>query len=74
MHGVGKWVSHTKKKKPRNFYKGDFDQGFKHGHGKFVWASGNIYNGEYRDDERDGFGEMKWTDGSIYAGTWKHGI
>jgi len=33
----------------KDTYIGDFKEGKKHGHGKYIWANGNIYEGNWID-------------------------
>ena len=52
-------------------YKGDFQNGLRHGYGTITWPSGNSYEGEWRNGNRNGFGTYKWASGASYSGEHK---
>jgi hypothetical protein len=54
---------------------GTFQNGLKHGKGK--WKSGNgpgpvaQYEGDYENDKKNGYGVFTWASGNIYRGQYK---
>ena len=52
-------------------YTGQFRGGREHGHGTFVWQSGNRYKGQWRNGKRHGRGTFRWKDGATYRGSWR---
>ena len=58
--------------KDGSFYKGEFSQGFREGHG--VWRSasegGDTYEGNYKEDKKSGRGKYSWANGTIYVGSF----
>ena len=54
-------------------YKGQWDEGKKHGKGVFTLGDGSSYEGDFRDGEITGIGLRRFTDGSTYSGGFKFG-
>lgn len=57
-------------------YGGEFEHGYKHGHGHYKAnrLNGTMeYVGQFKDDRMDGHGSYKFPDGRKYAGQWDHG-
>ena len=55
-------------------YEGDWENGLRHGFGKFTWNNGDTYSGVWDNDKRHGQGIYIWNDGSKYKGNYSHGI
>ena len=58
-------------------YVGEFAAGRKHGHGTYLYPSGDAYTGDWRDDRREGFGTYVWGPdspwrGDRYAGDYRN--
>lgn len=49
-------------------YKGEFQNGLRHGLGTITWPSGNSYEGEWRNGNRNGAGTYRWASGARYTG------
>ena len=54
-------------------YKGEYDNGQKHGNGVLLMKDGSRYEGEFVDGEITGRGERTYPDGSLYNGAFKLG-
>jgi hypothetical protein len=55
-------------------YRGDFDHGKFHGHGRFEYQpSGDVYEGEWSNDAKHGRGVYTYADGTKYDGEWHEG-
>ncbi|KAM6320492.1 radial spoke head 10 homolog B [Podargus strigoides] len=52
----------------RNVYRGDFVNGERHGHGRFISASGTVYDGDWVHNKRHGKGKFVFNNGRIYEG------
>nr|XP_009681641.1 PREDICTED: radial spoke head 10 homolog B isoform X3 [Struthio camelus australis] len=52
----------------RNKYVGDFVNGDRHGHGRFIYASGAVYDGEWVCNKKHGKGKFVFTNGHVYEG------
>nr|XP_021138271.1 radial spoke head 10 homolog B2 isoform X3 [Columba livia] len=52
----------------RNQYIGDFVNGQRHGHGKFIYASGAVYDGEWVCNKKHGKGKFVFKNGLVYEG------
>ncbi|XP_019368423.1 PREDICTED: radial spoke head 10 homolog B2-like [Gavialis gangeticus] len=52
----------------RNEYIGNFVKGDRHGHGRFIYASGAMYDGEWICNKKHGFGRFVFKNGRIYEG------
>ncbi|XP_070316518.1 radial spoke head 10 homolog B isoform X1 [Odocoileus virginianus] len=52
----------------RNEYVGDFVNGYRHGHGKFYYASGATYEGEWVSNKKHGIGRLTFKNGRVYDG------
>jgi hypothetical protein len=55
-------------------YIGDWQDGLRHGQGKFTWNNGDTYNGSWFEDKRHGQGIYIWGDGSKYKGHYSYGV
>jgi len=57
-------------------YEGEYQDGNRHGHGKYTQANGRVYEGEYQDGNRHGHGkyEGEYHDGRVYEGEWQDDI
>ena len=53
------------------FFKGNFNNGIRDGHGVMKFISHGVYDGNWKDDTRHGQGVMTYRDGRIYDGNWK---
>jgi len=55
-----------------------FIKDFRHGNGRFIFASGAKYSGNFVENTREGLGVYTYPDGSFYQGEWKddkmHGL
>ncbi|XP_032951988.1 radial spoke head 10 homolog B isoform X3 [Rhinolophus ferrumequinum] len=56
----------------RNEYIGDFVNGYRHGHGKFYYASGAVYEGEWVSNKKHGMGRLTFKNGRVYDGLFSH--
>ena len=57
------------------WYDGAFKAGKIHGHGAFLWATGEKYEGEWQNDMMHGIGMMSRADGSVeHAGRWSYDL
>lgn len=56
----------------RNEYIGAFINGFRHGHGKFYYASGAMYEGEWIANKKHGRGRMTFKNGRVYEGLFSN--
>mmetsp|Transcript_34684 Transcript_34684/g.54145 ORF Transcript_34684/g.54145 Transcript_34684/m.54145 type:complete len:112 (+) Transcript_34684:738-1073(+) len=66
-HGEGQMVYAS-----GNEYKGQYNDGKKHGRGTFKFIkSGNVYTGDYYEDKKAGHGEFLWKNGTKYVGQWQ---
>ncbi|XP_077462771.1 ankyrin repeat and MYND domain-containing protein 1-like isoform X4 [Stigmatopora argus] len=58
-------------------YEGDFDNGLKHGEGKYTWKNGEVYEGSFYKDYRHGNGMYCWPSGNKFIGkfylNWREG-
>ncbi|XP_042096645.1 radial spoke head 10 homolog B isoform X5 [Ovis aries] len=52
----------------RNEYVGEFVNGYRHGHGKFYYASGAVYEGEWVSNKKHGMGRLTFKNGRVYDG------
>ncbi|NXV79451.1 R10B2 protein, partial [Atlantisia rogersi] len=52
----------------RNEYVGDFVKGQRHGHGKFLYASGAVYDGEWVCNKKHGKGKFVFKNSHVYEG------
>uniref|UniRef100_A0A8C6DSV4 Radial spoke head 10 homolog B2 n=1 Tax=Moschus moschiferus TaxID=68415 RepID=A0A8C6DSV4_MOSMO len=52
----------------RNEYVGEFVNGYRHGHGKFYYASGAMYEGEWASNKKHGMGRLTFKNGRVYDG------
>lgn len=54
------------------YYKGNFNQGKREGHGIWKKSSGNSdkYEGEYLQDKKSGYGIFTWAMGNVYKGNY----
>lgn len=55
-------------------YVGNWQNGLRHGQGKFSWNNGDTYDGSWFEDKRHGEGIYVWNDGSKYKGHYSHGV
>ncbi|XP_076779742.1 radial spoke head 10 homolog B isoform X1 [Arvicanthis niloticus] len=56
----------------RNEYIGEFVNGFRHGQGKFYYASGAMYEGEWVSNKKQGRGRMTFKNGRVYEGLFSN--
>ncbi|XP_021018835.1 radial spoke head 10 homolog B2 isoform X2 [Mus caroli] len=56
----------------RNEYIGAFVNGFRHGQGKFYYASGAMYEGEWASNKKQGRGRMTFKNGRVYEGLFSN--
>ncbi len=54
-------------------YKGQWQDGKRHGRGVCVRPDGVRYSGTWKNDTPDGYGELVYPDGSTLAGNWVRG-
>lgn len=57
-----------------DFYKGEYINGMKSGHGEFFWNDQEQYKGKFENNEINGFGEYKWPNGNSYIGYFKNAL
>ena len=72
VHGVGRQFLFA----DGSTYEGNFDHGYRQGHGIERFADGSVYEGEWKRETTHGVrcGEGKWTEakaGVCYEGQWK---
>jgi len=57
---------------------GQWEGGYKEGHGIFTWPNGDRYEGSFHRDHCHGFGVQTYSDQRVYRGHWsqnkKHGF
>ena len=63
-----------KKTKLNGVYKGEFQEGLRHGHGTYTYKNGDVYKGEWRKDCMYGEGTLKSVHGHVYDGQWQEGL
>ena len=68
-HGLGAYVYKNK----CFHYKGQWNEGKKHGQGVFTFGDGSSYEGDFREGEITGVGLRRFADGSTYSGGFKLG-
>ncbi|XP_004775023.1 radial spoke head 10 homolog B isoform X1 [Mustela putorius furo] len=56
----------------RNEYVGEFVDGYRHGHGKFYYASGAVYEGEWVSNKKHGMGRLTFKNGRVYNGLFSN--
>ncbi|KAF3813889.1 hypothetical protein GH733_017921 [Mirounga leonina] len=56
----------------RNEYIGEFVNGYRHGHGKFYYASGAVYEGEWVSNKKHGMGRLTFKNGRVYDGSFSN--
>uniref|UniRef100_G1S067 Radial spoke head 10 homolog B n=1 Tax=Nomascus leucogenys TaxID=61853 RepID=G1S067_NOMLE len=56
----------------RNEYIGEFVNGYRHGHGKFYYASGAMYDGEWVSNKKHGMGRLTFKNGRVYEGAFSN--
>uniref|UniRef100_A0A8I5TCE2 RSPH10B n=1 Tax=Pongo abelii TaxID=9601 RepID=A0A8I5TCE2_PONAB len=56
----------------RNEYIGEFVNGYRHGHGKFYYASGAVYDGEWVSNKKHGMGRLTFKNGRVYEGAFSN--
>ncbi|GAB1290450.1 Radial spoke head 10 homolog B [Apodemus speciosus] len=56
----------------RNEYIGAFVNGFRHGQGKFYYASGAVYEGDWVSNKKQGRGRMTFKNGRVYEGLFSN--
>ena len=54
-------------------YEGQYKDDKRHGHGYYVYPSGDRYFGEFSCDKPYGQGTYRWVDGNTYTGSWENG-
>ncbi|XP_078521278.1 radial spoke head 10 homolog B isoform X2 [Lissotriton helveticus] len=58
----------------RNEYIGKFVNGARHGHGRFLYASGAIYDGEWVCNKKHGLGKFTFKNGRTYEGEFQNDV
>nr|XP_055202483.1 radial spoke head 10 homolog B2-like isoform X6 [Gorilla gorilla gorilla] len=56
----------------RNEYIGEFVNGYRHGRGKFYYASGAVYDGEWVSNKKRGMGRLTFKNGRVYEGAFSN--
>ncbi|XP_045397266.1 radial spoke head 10 homolog B isoform X2 [Lemur catta] len=56
----------------RNEYVGEFVNGYRHGHGRFYYASGAMYEGEWVSNKKHGMGRLTFKNGRVYEGPFSN--
>ncbi|XP_058566328.1 radial spoke head 10 homolog B-like isoform X3 [Neofelis nebulosa] len=56
----------------RNEYIGEFVNGYRHGHGKFYYASGAMYEGQWVSNKKHGMGRLTFKNGRVYDGPFSN--
>lgn len=56
----------------RNEYIGEFVNGYRHGRGKFYYASGAVYEGEWVSNKKHGMGRFTFKNGRVYDGLFSN--
>ncbi|XP_032728583.1 radial spoke head 10 homolog B-like [Lontra canadensis] len=56
----------------RNEYVGEFVDGYRHGRGKFYYASGAVYEGEWVSNKKHGMGRLTFKNGRVYNGLFSN--
>lgn len=54
-------------------YRGEFEEGLRHGKGAIEYPDGTRYKGEFERDLKNGEGELVFADGTTYKGAFKNG-
>ncbi|MFZ2341323.1 MAG: hypothetical protein WAW07_16555, partial [Bacteroidales bacterium] len=54
-------------------YRGDFQDGLRHGYGQRFWNTGDVYAGDWFNGEQHGKGYYATADGDVYDGEWNNG-
>jgi hypothetical protein len=67
LHGRGEYIAKSFR------YEGEFNEGVKHGQGKYAWENGNRYEGPFADDRPNGVGRYFFANGDTYNGEVKNG-
>ena len=57
----------------RDVYEGQWDDGKRHGQGKYTYADGDAYEGQWEDNMYHGRGKFMYASGSAYEGQYKDG-
>ncbi|MEL6616784.1 MAG: hypothetical protein AAFQ43_13660, partial [Bacteroidota bacterium] len=56
---------------PGHYYRGQWRQGIRNGHGVMNWTSGHHYEGNWVDGKRAGQGQQYYPEeGFVFTGTW----
>jgi 1-phosphatidylinositol-4-phosphate 5-kinase len=45
----------------------------RHGHGTYVWQTGDKFTGQWVNGYMHGKGTFMWADGDIFEGQWENG-
>jgi len=56
----------------QEIYRGEWQNGKRHGKGEQLWPDGSVYQGHWRDDQRYGRGRWIGNDGEMYDGEWRN--
>ena len=55
-------------------YRGDWEDGKRHGWGEYKHNDGSSYVGEYMTGKKHGYGVCTFSDGAVYDGEWRNGV
>lgn len=70
-HGKGKVTFVYDYKK--DYYEGNWHNGFMHGSGKYAWKDGSVYEGDFIQGRKEGLGKYTFQNGNYYEGFWIKG-
>lgn len=71
-HGKGMARGAGYPHKGHDAYEGEFRNGLPHGHGIYLWESGNKYEGEWLNGRRTGFGKVSMVRGYVGIDLWEN--
>ncbi|TNV80332.1 hypothetical protein FGO68_gene16625 [Halteria grandinella] len=63
---IGNWEHENK-----STYHGQYQEGYKHGIGKYSWSCGSSYEGQLKDGDWHGIGKWTYDDGTYSVGEFK---
>jgi hypothetical protein len=55
-------------------YEGNFENGKRHGQGRFTKLNGEVYKGNFENGQLEGWGRLTWPNGTVYEGNFENGI
>ena len=55
----------------KEFYIGEWKDGWRHGYGEYYYSNGDVYKGNLVNGKMEGQGTMTYSDGTVKSGIWK---